>query len=238
MKVYAHYHEEDKSNGNAYRWRTLLQFGDSWSVIGSVVMKNPGSATPIDKDNPISDNNILSHLHEFDKENEWYLFRPDNTMQNIERLFRCYQIENGGSNALNGIIQIFNLINVRDPNLNNALKKNANAKYDYANTVDEDIELLVAPVYLGWGSLGFEETFRQNAQKIFDATKNTLNGKYLHPNFLDNKFYHPQYLMGRGKNKPNSQFLLNSFCQNTEHPVYIQIAAPAPKVAKEVVSGK
>ena len=43
MKVFAHYYDSDET-GNNYRWRTLLQFGASWDIIGSVVMKNPGSA--------------------------------------------------------------------------------------------------------------------------------------------------------------------------------------------------
>ena len=44
MKVYAHYKGKEKTgDGNSYRWRTLLQFGDSWECIGSVFMKNPGS---------------------------------------------------------------------------------------------------------------------------------------------------------------------------------------------------
>ncbi len=34
----------DKFINNGFRWRTLLQYGNSWEVIGSVVMKNPGGA--------------------------------------------------------------------------------------------------------------------------------------------------------------------------------------------------
>ena len=45
MKVFAHYYDSDET-GNNYRWRTLLHFGTSWDIIGSVVMKNPGSAEP------------------------------------------------------------------------------------------------------------------------------------------------------------------------------------------------
>jgi hypothetical protein len=46
MKVFAHYLGNDKNwnlskDGFQYRWRTILQFGNSWDVIGSVVMKNP-----------------------------------------------------------------------------------------------------------------------------------------------------------------------------------------------------
>ena len=58
MKVYALWHKE---NGYEYRWRTLLQFGTSWDIIGSVYMKNPGSASPIAD----PDGNALAHLKEF-----------------------------------------------------------------------------------------------------------------------------------------------------------------------------
>ena len=54
MKVYAHYKGKEKTgDGNSYRWRTLLQFGDSWECIGSVFMKNPGSAKPLYPTSPI-----------------------------------------------------------------------------------------------------------------------------------------------------------------------------------------
>lgn len=44
MKVFAHYMGNEKDwnlseDGFQYRWRTLLKFGDSWNVIGSVIMK-------------------------------------------------------------------------------------------------------------------------------------------------------------------------------------------------------
>ena len=43
MKIYAEFIEDD---GLLFRTKTLLQFGDSWDLIGSIVMKNPGSAKP------------------------------------------------------------------------------------------------------------------------------------------------------------------------------------------------
>lgn len=51
MKVYTHFIKIDENDG--YRWRTLLQFGNSWDCIGSVVMKNPGSSKMVDSE-PIS----------------------------------------------------------------------------------------------------------------------------------------------------------------------------------------
>ena len=37
------YIEED---GLEYRLNTILQFGDSWNLIGNIVLANPGSAKP------------------------------------------------------------------------------------------------------------------------------------------------------------------------------------------------
>ena len=62
MKVYTHFIKIDENDG--YRWRTLLQFGNSWDCIGSVVMKNPGSSKMVDSE-PIS--NDVNHLKNFKK---------------------------------------------------------------------------------------------------------------------------------------------------------------------------
>ena len=39
MKVYTHYNKIANTD-MGYRWRTLLQFGNSWDVIGSIVIPN------------------------------------------------------------------------------------------------------------------------------------------------------------------------------------------------------
>ena len=112
MKVFAHYFKS-KETGNDYRWRTLLQFGSSWNIIGSVVMKNPGSAAPL---KVVEDCDIINHLQSFDAENTWYAFSADTTKRMIELLFSTYY-----QSSLDGIVQVFNLLNVRDPNLELAL---------------------------------------------------------------------------------------------------------------------
>jgi hypothetical protein len=42
MKTYAEYFEED---GLSFRTNTILQFGNSWDLIGNIVLANPGSDT-------------------------------------------------------------------------------------------------------------------------------------------------------------------------------------------------
>lgn len=210
MKVFAHYFKS-KETGNDYRWRTLLQFGSSWNIIGSVVMKNPGSAAPL---KVVEDCDIINHLQSFDAENTWYAFSADTTKRMIELLFSTYY-----QSSLDGIVQVFNLMNVRDPNLELALVKNNSTSDPLAKTTEADIKSLVKPVYLGWGDLWEKQPFREDAEKIFMAVQNKLDGKYLFPLLADKKFYHPQYLMGVGLNSPMSKFLLNAFCQNTTAPV-------------------
>lgn len=219
MKVFAHYFESPET-GNQYRWRTLLQFGTSWEVIGSVVMKNPGSAAPLTPDKPIEDEETLNHLRSFCSDYDWFDFKGDSTMYRIKELFSTYYKINSGNLDLNGVIQIFNLMNVRDPKLEEALIKNQKEVQPFSKTTDKDITQLVAPVYLGWADLGNDPLFREDAERIFSVVYNKLNGKYLHENFKDNIFRHPQYMMGHHKNAPDSKYLLQAFCQNTTSPSY------------------
>ena len=211
MKVFAH-HFKSEETGNDYRWRTLLQFGSSWNIIGSVVMKNPGSAAPL---KVVEDGNTINHLQSFDVDNTWYAFSADTTIRMIEQLFTAYY-----QSSLDGIVQVFNLMNVRDPNLERARIKHQQAVLPFSKTTDEDIRQLVAPVYLGWANLGQVPDFMEDAERIFHVVKEEKDGNYLHEMFEDNLFYHPYYLMGQGKNRPKSQFLLNAFCQNTTSPKY------------------
>lgn len=221
MKVFAHYYES-KETGNQYRWRTLLQFGTSWKVIGSVVMKNPGSAAPLTPDKPIEDEETLCRLRSFCSDYDWFEFdfKRDRTIFRIKELFIAYNEAKLGTSNINGVIQIFNLMNVRDPNLESALLKNKKEILSFSRTTDKDIKQLIAPVYLGWGELGTDSLFFEDAQKLFNVVYNELDGKYLHENFKDNTFRHPLSLMQYRKNKPDGKYLLNAFCQNTENPSY------------------
>ena len=121
MKVYAHFkfdnEHKDKEEKIEFRWRTLLQFGNqdklnAWKVIGSVYLKNPGSACPM-PETPITASLVTSYLQKFDAVNyEWYEFRQDDTMECIQSLFQEYY-----GTPLCGVVQIFNLFNLRSPSL-------------------------------------------------------------------------------------------------------------------------
>ena len=218
MKVYAHY---IKINGIEYRWRTLLQLGNSWEVCGTVVMKNPGSSHPqkwkVDKPIPIDNIEILRNLNRFDDFNsmdskEWFDFSVDPTMGHVGHLIEEYLGYN--KQIKEGIIQIFNLFNVIDQSLGGAIKK-----YDplVVNTIEDDINNIKQysklPIYLGWGDLWRNKLFNNNARRFFDIVKTEMH--YLDPSDIGkNYFYHPQYLLGVGKNRSQCINHYISFLKN------------------------
>lgn len=206
MRVFAHYYS-DEATGIEYRWRTLLQLGDSWDVCGTVIMKNPGSSHPRNwndgKPIPINNIEILKSLNRFDEFNsldskEWFDFSVDPTMRHVGHLIEDYLCYNNKNKE--GIIQIFNLFNVIDKSLGEAIQK-----YDplVVNTIEDDINWIKKyskyPIYIGWGTLWRNELFRENAERIYNVTKEFTH--YLNTKGIaNNKFYHPQFLLGVGKN--------------------------------------
>ncbi|MEI7501880.1 MAG: hypothetical protein WCJ61_01205, partial [Paludibacter sp.] len=149
MKVFAEFFEE---NDIQYRTKTLLQFGNSWDLIGTIVMKNPGKAFPTNK---IEENLLVQIKGHFSKlmvnETNWFEFNSDSTMRQVENLFNGYYI--GKSFELNGVIQIFNLFNIRERKIEIAkeLLKNNNSKYLYPNNDEVINSFQNKPVYLSFG---------------------------------------------------------------------------------------
>lgn len=209
MKVYAHYHSYIEPIKVSYRWRTLLQFGNSWQVVGTVFMKNPGSAKPLNCAIP---HDVQEHLNCIDASMPWWNFSADSTMRCIESLFHQYYGYMGQS--LYGVVQVFNLMNLRDPNLYEALRKSQSISYKYLMTTDSDIIAMRPPIYLGWGSLGSSKQFVDFAVRIFNAVIANYPHGYLREKFFDNPFYHPQYLILYGKNRPRCQRVLEAFFQD------------------------
>lgn len=209
MKVYVHY---KKFNDVEYRWRTLLQIGDSWEICGTIIMKNPGSSFTKREDQlPIEENGLLENLRKFDNSelsmsSPWYEFFEDNTMTCVKKLFDVYYSKH--QKQLRGVIQIFNLFNIRDADIGKAINKSkGDIIKDLAFTVDDDINSIVPPIYVGWGDLW--KAHRHNAEKFFSVVREKTS--YLCKDIENNKYYHPQYLMIYGKNNINCQIALAQF---------------------------
>ncbi len=221
MNVYTHYKTLAEQNVG-YRWRTLLQFGSSWDIIGSVVMMNPGSANfKRGAEGGIEDKDILSHLRQLDytddQNEKWYEFNADQTMGCVAELFAQY-MGTSGTKDLQGVIQIFNLFYLREPNLGTALRMNQDVsllKQINDKIFEHDLLALKQPVYLGFGWLSKSSEFREKAMRYFNETTEKHNAKYLDPDFDKNPFTHPRRLMRFIKNRPEGIAQRTRFCTNS-----------------------
>ena len=195
MEVYALY---KKINNVEYRWNTILRFGESWKVIGTVVMKNPGSAAPQEK--------TTDELSEILRQNycgqqyagySWYRFSPDITMKCIEKLFRGYYGE-----KMSGVIRIFNLCNVICPDykeLLNKLRNSDDVDNSLAYTTSFDVEQMSAPIYIGWGN-AWKKDFKNQYISYFEKACEHERS-FFDKNICSNSFHHPLYLMNYGGSK-------------------------------------
>jgi hypothetical protein len=220
MKVFTHYKTIEENN-EGYRWRTLLQFGTSWDIIGSAVMMNPGSANYKYSDKRwIDDTTTLNYLAQFDYPcdcgEKWYEFKDDPTLRFVADLFAAY-MKVPSKNELQGVIQIFNLFYLREPKLGDALYKNKSLsilKQINDSIFEYDIKALKQPVYLGFGTLSHSSDFREKAYRYFKEVKEKHNAKYLSDIFEENPFYHPRALMLFMKNNPKGIVTRLQFCGN------------------------
>ena len=199
MKVYTHFYLMDENTAIGFRWRTLLQYGNSWEVIGSVVMKNPGGAkfkSPTHQ--AIDDAETLRQLRHFDEsKDKWYEFGSDTTIDCVGDLFALYY---------------------------DLPSRDTFRFADEENVTNYDIEHLVPPVYLGFGNLAWHKRYNQKAEQFFNAAINKCGMKYLDPIFQHNNFTHPLYLMRYAKNKPKYIRYRMKFKQNTLIPTGVENA--------------
>lgn len=203
MKVYARYFSE---NGLNFRLNTVLQFGDSWDVIGAAVLINPGSAQPA---GDVSEDE-LRHLEAITTQTDyWRLFTADPTMNQLEKIFNGWYL--GKETPLNGVILLFNLFNLRDKNLSQALELQKSCDSTLLFSTDADIEALKATdrIYLGWGNTG-KGALRDCAQQIFEAVKPRL-AYYVADDFNRNAFYHPGYVNRSYRHNQTTQRILTQF---------------------------
>lgn len=206
MKVYAEFIQENDLN---YRTRTLLQFGDSWDLIGSIVMKNPGSAFPTKMLDQEYFEEIKSRYAFPNMINtNWFEFKSDPTMRQVEKIFNGAYVSN--PLELSGVIQIFNLFNIREQNIQKAkaLAKDNESVLLFPDANEVKKLFCDRPVYLAWRweYLHINKTFAENIFEYVKASK----FMYLENDMIDNHFYHPGYV-NRSYSKDHIQKPLRIF---------------------------
>lgn len=212
MKVYAEYLKGE--NGNEYRRKTLLQFGNSNTLIGSAVLINPGSAYPRSEvsNDFIKQFFVKNHKNIPYQEDQlfvWKEFEPDSTMWQLEKIFNGWylsQLIDYPLIPLNGVIQLFNCFYVRESDLTTAEKNFDKASYLF----NEKEYFKDKPVYLGWGNLGKYGVAKELATNIFNEYL-YLNKWGYSENFEENYFYHPGYINRSYKTSEKTQHLLKTF---------------------------
>lgn len=168
------------------RTGTMVVVNDNENVVGNVIMKNPGSAKPLE-DFSLRDDNRL-------------MFSVDATMHAIVDLFDIK--EKGGT------INIYNLSDERNPDYNKV--KNSLTSSDY-NILDE-LRTLNVPTYIGWGEMWKDKRFIYKAKLIFELVKEQTKG---YGNYIgDTMYFHPLYLMRYGLNRNDCREVLNKFRSN------------------------
>ena len=144
MQCFARWHE-DSERGFCFRDQTILQFGESWNLLASLVLLNPGSATPQGK--PITDElwkRGLPYFVEPSEAEHYYEFRLDPLMRNILRAFS--EVFPGGA------IKIYNTFNLKNQDSNAALSQ-VEGIFEHPRFLDvmQDVRFLSAPVVFGPG---------------------------------------------------------------------------------------
>lgn len=193
LKVFAEYYVEDMIE---YRTRTILKFGDSWDIIGTIVMKNPGSAKPFEKINKNDFDSIEKHIYKGINLDFWYEFKEDETIKRISNIFDGTYLKK--EKELNGIILIYNLFNIRERKIVEAVKKaNTSNSVHLLPNLTELLQISKnKPIYLGFH---FEYTDKLNkhqsqielfAKELFAHVKNS-QFMYLKDKMIENEFYHP-----------------------------------------------
>ena len=166
------------SSTGGMRWGTLLTAGDNPTVVGNAVLKNPGSASPVES--------------LFVRDDGRLEFTPDATMFALADLFRLKS----------GTIRLFNLLDIRAVDPDEAVRM---LNKGVPESSMEDVAEQIAtgprvPTYLGWGDLWRHPKLEAKARRIFQAV--LPDTPCLDPVMERNRFFHPLYLMRYGNLRP------------------------------------
>jgi len=193
MKAYAEYFTE---NDVSFRTNTILQFGDSWELIGNIVLANPGSAEPSNSLNKTDEESLKKFYSLYKNDikldlSAWHEFSVDPTMQRIEKIFNGGYI--GKDKQLNGVIQLFNTFNIKNQNLEEAVNQiGINSSKLFSKGIEKYFHDKIT--YFGFSKDVTEnEILRPIAEDIFNNSSKKVKSIYKNK-FSENSFYHPTYI--------------------------------------------
>jgi len=142
---------EDKQSGLCFRDQTILQFGDSWDLLASFILLNPGSAVPKDME-PQDDFLVAKALPYFipPKDGHYYRFTIDRLMHDLLQLY--------AQSYAGGVIKLYNLFNLKNQHSGQAIEQfKAHRNHDRMLTVQENICYERNPVIIATGGNAFAD---------------------------------------------------------------------------------
>lgn len=212
MKVYAEYFEEC---GLSFRTNTILQFGDSWDLIGNIVLANPGSATPLHNINNDDIDRLKLFYKNFRRDDKlnldnWYEFGTDQTMLRIEKIFNGSYLQK--KKELHGVIQLFNTFNIKNQYLDEAVTQ-IGVNSDLLFSIGIEKYFHHKPTYFGFSNQVLTNNIlRPIAENIFNNSSDQVRSLYKNK-FEDNSFYHPTYI-NRAINQNHFQWYKNDLLES------------------------
>lgn len=171
------YWKETPSGG--LRWGTLIVGNGDERIVGNAVLKNPGSAAPVES--------LFG-----EREDGRVEFSLDPTMHALAELFRLG--ETGGT------VRLFNLSDIREVSPDRALSQLSDDSFMDGNVAEQIATGPHVPTYLGWGDLWRNPKLEAKARRIFDVV--LPDTPSLDPLMERNRFFHPLYLMRYGNLRP------------------------------------
>lgn len=153
-------------------------------------------------------------LSRIDGECQWSVASIDPTMRFLEKVLNGSYL--GEKRELNGVVRLFNLFNLREPDLQRAMSTvRQHPDVPELVTIEQDVASIrgVRNVYLGWGNVG-KGIARPYAERVF-ALLSAEQKSYCSPSFSQNPFYHPMFV-NRGIRFSTTRDWLRRYFQATE----------------------
>lgn len=145
MQCFARWYE-DPVTGDGFRDQTLLQFGEDWRLLASVVLLNPGSAVPAE---PEPQDAYLEALNlpflVTGGAAHYYRFTVDPFMRKLSRVFtKTYR---------GGVVKLYDLFNLRESDTGRAIAQlERYASHPRMFTPPAEIQFGEAPVVIACGA--------------------------------------------------------------------------------------
>lgn len=146
MRCFARW-AKDENAKVFFRDQTILQFGNSWDLLASFVLLNPGSSTPLSTvdQTELLRSQCLPYFVEPNEGERYVEFSIDRLMSDVLKIFSAEYL--GG-----GTIRLYNLFNLKNQDSGEAVEQFlANRSHPKMFAADTEVKYCDAPVVVASG---------------------------------------------------------------------------------------